>query len=118
MRPYVVPLPACLVKDLQRHRITQLKQKLKIGAAYQNLDLVFTTDLGTPQSYKNLDKQHFKTILEAANLSGFRLYDLRHSCATLLLSEGVNPKILAERLRHSTILLTLDTYSHVLPDMQ
>jgi integrase len=48
----------------------------------------------------------------------FRLYDLRHTHATLLLSNGENPKVASERLGHSTIVLTLDTYSHVLPDMQ
>ena len=47
-----------------------------------------------------------------------RLYDLRHSTATLLLQAGVNPKIVSERLGHSTIVLTLDVYSHVLPTMQ
>lgn len=113
-----IPLPVSLIKELQRHRIIQLEQKMKLGEAYENLDLVFPTDIGTPQSYKNLDKRHYKPILEAANLEGFRLYDLRHSTATLLLSEGVNPKIVAERLGHSTIVLTLDTYSHVLPGMQ
>jgi integrase len=46
------------------------------------------------------------------------LYSLRHTCATLLLSAGVNPKIVSERLGHASIVLTLDTYSHVLPDMQ
>jgi len=53
-----------------------------------------------------------------AELPVFRLYDLRHTHATLLLSNGENPKVASERLGHSTIVLTLDTYSHVLPDMQ
>ena len=48
----------------------------------------------------------------------FRMYDIRHTCATLLLKKGVNPKIVQERLGHASITLTLDTYSHVLPDMQ
>ena len=65
-----------------------------------------------------LTKQAFKPALAAANLPAFRLYDLRHSHATLLLSNGENPKVASERLGHSTIVLTLDTYSHVLPDMQ
>ncbi|CAM0497245.1 tyrosine-type recombinase/integrase [Thermoanaerobacter kivui] len=47
-----------------------------------------------------------------------RLYDLRHTCATLLLAAGENPKVVSERLGHASITLTLDTYSHVLPDMQ
>ncbi len=49
---------------------------------------------------------------------GFRLYDLRHTCATLLLLADVPPKVISERLGHSSIALTLDTYSHVLPTMQ
>jgi integrase len=48
----------------------------------------------------------------------FRVYDLRHTCATLLLAKGENPKIVSERLGHASIVLTLDTYSHVLPHMQ
>ncbi len=60
-----------------------------------------------------------KVELRKAELSEtIRLYDLRHSCATLLLSAGISPKVIAERLGHSTIVLTLDTYSHVLPSMQ
>jgi integrase len=47
-----------------------------------------------------------------------RFHDLRHTCATLLLSRNVNPKIVSEMLGHATIAITLDTYSHVLPDMQ
>ncbi|HEY0428431.1 MAG TPA: tyrosine-type recombinase/integrase [Pyrinomonadaceae bacterium] len=58
-------------------------------------------------------------MLKNANLSeNIRLYDLRRSCATLLLAEGENPKVVSERLGHATIVLTLDTYSHVLPSMQ
>jgi integrase len=53
-----------------------------------------------------------------AKLPRMRLYDLRHSCATLLLIAGENPKVVSEHLGHSTIVLTLDTYSHVLPTMQ
>ncbi len=51
-------------------------------------------------------------------LPPIRLYDLRHTTATLLLSDGVSPKVVAERLGHSSIVITLDTYSHVLPTMQ
>jgi integrase len=57
-------------------------------------------------------------LLKKAKLPEIRLYDLRHTTATLLLSEGVNPKIVSERLGHASIVLTLDTYSHVLPTMQ
>jgi integrase len=57
-------------------------------------------------------------LLVKANLPDIRLYDLRHTTATLLLSAGLNPKIVSERLGHASIVLTLDTYSHVLPTMQ
>lgn len=58
-------------------------------------------------------------ILEEIDLPGFlRLYDLRHTCATLLLLAGENPKVVSERLGHSSVTMTLETYSHVLPNMQ
>jgi len=68
---------------------------------------------------QNLGARAFKTILKNAGLpTTIRLYDLRHTCATLLLAAGENPKVVSERLGHSTIVLTLDIYSHVLPSMQ
>jgi integrase len=64
-------------------------------------------------------RRHLKPILKRAKLaSDVRFYDLRHTCATLLLAAGENPKVVSERLGHASITLTLDTYSHVLPGMQ
>jgi integrase len=92
---------------------------LKVGAAYQNHDLVFASLEGTPIMMRNLLRRHFKPILKRANISqNVRLYELRHSCATLLLAANEHPKIVSERLGHANITLTLDTYSHVLPSMQ
>jgi integrase len=114
-----VPLPATLVKLMATHRCKQMAVRLKAGAAYQNNDLVFATGEGTPHNSRNLAQRHFQQILEKAKLSlKFRLYDLRHSCATLLLVAGENPKVVSERLGHASVVLTLDTYSHVLPTMQ
>lgn len=62
--------------------------------------------------------RHFKPLLKNAGLPNIRLYDLRHTCATLLLAAGENPKIVSERLGHASVTLTLDTYTHVLPTMQ
>ena len=67
---------------------------------------------------RNLERRNFKPILAAAELPDIRLYDLRHTCATLLLAAGENPKVVSERLGHASIVLTMDTYSHVLPTMQ
>jgi integrase len=89
----------------------------RLGSAWQDHGLVFTT--GSPLNISTLTYKHFKPALDRAKLpKAIRLYDLRHSCATLLLQAGENPKIVGERLGHVSITLTLDVYSHVLPDMQ
>ncbi len=71
------------------------------------------------KALKNLTTRSFKPLLERAGLPrSVRLHDLRHTCATLLLGKGVHPKIVQELLGHATTAITLDTYSHVLPNMQ
>jgi len=80
---------------------------------------IFAGPDGQPPDYRTLVRRHFKPLLQRAGLpSTLRVYDLRHSSATLLMSEGVHPKVVAERLGHSKVNITLDTYSHVLPSMQ
>lgn len=114
-----IPIPRSLVGELADHRRKQAESRLKKGADYQNNDLVFASGEGTPILLRNLVRRHFQPLLTRAELSPtLRLYDLRHSCATLLLSAGENPKVVSERLGHASIVLTLDTYSHVLPSMQ
>jgi integrase len=113
-----LPLPESLFIKLKTHKRQQAEAILKLGQAYERNNFVFATDEGKPIRYGNLTKRYFHKILEKSDLKGFRLYDLRHTTATLLLSEGINPKIVSERLGHASIVLTLDTYSHVLPDMQ
>jgi integrase len=81
--------------------------------------LVFTDSEGGPIRKSNLLRRNYKPLLKQAGLPpATRFHDLRHSAATLLLAQGVHPKIVQERLGHSTITLTLDTYSHVLEGMQ
>ena len=113
-----IPLPASTVTALIEHRRRQGEERLRVGSDWQDYGLVFATQFGNPIDIPTLTKQWFKPALVRAKLSAFRLYDLRHTHATLLLSDGVNPKVVSERLGHSTIVLTLDTYCHVLPDMQ
>jgi len=99
-------------------RIELPTRGLKLGSAWQNFDLVFPSEIGMPLNPPNLTRA-FKKALERAGIrTSIRLYDLRHTTATLLLQAGVNPKVVSERLGHSTIVLTLDCYSHVLPSMQ
>jgi integrase len=66
----------------------------------------------------NLHDKHWKPLLKKAGLPDIRFHDLRHTCATLLLTKGVHPKIVSELLGHSSVTITLDTYSHVMPGMQ
>ena len=78
---------------------------------------MFPSSVGTPLSHRNVVRS-FKAVLRRADLpSSVRLYDLRHTCATLLLSRNVHPKYVQELLGHASIAQTLDTYSHVLPGM-
>jgi integrase len=113
-----IPLSNSVINVLKIHRRIQLEARMKIGANYQNYDVVFASEVGTPMMHRNLLRRHFKPLLVKAGLPDIRLYDLRHTTATLLLSAGQNPKIVSERLGHASIVLTLDTYSHVLPTMQ
>jgi site-specific recombinase XerD len=79
--------------------------------------LVFPSGVGTPLSGGNFDRT-FKATLQRAGLpKSTRFHDLRHTCATLLLGQGVNAKFVQELLGHADISLTLDVYSHMLPDM-
>lgn len=79
--------------------------------------LVFTTSSGKPISHRNL-LRHFQASLEKAGIQRLRFHDLRHSFATFLLKKKVHPKVVQSILGHSTISLTIDTYSHILPDIQ
>jgi integrase len=113
-----IPIPAHLVAQLNRHRAKQGAERLEAGEKYQNNDLVFATSSGSPILIRNLDRRHFKPILEKAKLPDIRLYDLRHSCQTLLFAGGENAKGVSERLGHSSTAFTQDTYVDVLPSMQ
>ena len=78
---------------------------------------MFATEIGTPLEPSNIDRRSFKPLLKKAGLLILRFHDLRHTCATVLLCEGVNPKFVQELLGHADIKLTLGTYSHFLPSM-
>lgn len=113
-----IPLGDAVMDALRRHRVRQLEQRLLLGATYQDRGLIFAGETGGYADDHNINARHFKPLLTAAGLPSIRLYDLRHSCATLLLAAGEHPKVVQERLGHSTIALTLDVYSHVVPGMQ
>jgi integrase len=85
---------------------------------WQDTGLMFTTAKGTPMNGDNLAKRSFRPLLKRAGLPRIRFHDLRYTFATVLLSKGMHPKIAQEMLGHANISQTIDTYSHVLPDMQ
>ena len=127
-----IPIPKEVMSDLEEVRQSQERaaierktiikwhpEKVKSLKPYTDHGFVFATETGEPFSERNVIRGYFKPLLKQAGLSdSIRLYDLRHSCATLLLAAGENPKVVSERLGHASITLTLDTYSHVLPGMQ
>jgi integrase len=113
-----VTVPASLSRKLAAHKRVQSERRLKLGKDWQSNDLVFCGTFGNPLSIPNLTYRYFRPILIAAGIPQIRLYDLRHSHATLLLAADEHLKVVSERLGHSTIRLTADTYSHVLEGMQ
>ncbi len=103
---------------LKRHRAKQNELKLSLGDRYVDQDFVFTKENGGPLQINNFAQRSFADLIEKAGVPKIRFHDLRHTCATLLLANEVNPKIVQERLGHSDIAMTLNRYSHVTPTMQ
>jgi integrase len=114
-----IPIPAELVSLLKEHRVAQLEARLRAGAGWSTEfgELVFPTRTGRPVLPGNL-RVALARLCRAAGLEPIRVHDLRHTHATLLLAEGVNPRVVQERLGHSTVTMTLGLYSHVLPNLQ
>ncbi|WP_083521273.1 tyrosine-type recombinase/integrase [Alicyclobacillus kakegawensis] len=111
-----VPLPPDVVEALGQYRVEQAQRKLKAGPNYHEYGFVFTSENGEPLHKRNLIRRHFKLILKAADLhEELRLYDLRHTCATLLLAARENPKIVSERLGHASINMTPNDTQPLLP---
>lgn len=113
----VIVLGKSTIEKLREYKNNQLKERILLGEKWQDYDLIFPSPIGTPLDPSNVLKA-YKDYLKRAGLPTLRFHDLRHSAATLMLQQGVNPKIVSERLGHSDISLTLNTYSHVLPPMQ
>ena len=95
----------------------QIEQQLEYGDLWQNTGFVFTQDDGRPVAPDMISKS-FCAIVRGSGLPHLTFHGLRHAHATLALTAGINPKVVSERLGHSTIAVTMDIYSHVLPGMQ
>ena len=102
---------------LRRHRAAQARERLALGPAYQDHDLVFCFENGKPLDPDGVT-QRFQRHARDARLPVLRFHDLRHTHATLGLQAEVHPKVMQERLGHISVAFTLDIYSHALPTMQ
>jgi integrase len=104
---------------LKDHRKRQLEELMRLAGLRQDKGLVFPNEVGSLFNPFNLRNRSFKRIKARAGVrEDLRFHDLRHTCATLLFGEGVNAKAVSEMLGHASIAITLNTYFHVLPDMQ
>lgn len=113
----LLPLPMKVERALARHAERQEEERAAWGEGWNAAGLVFPSEAGTPIEPRNLVR-HFKTLLQRADLPNIRFHDLRHECATVLISQGVHPRIVMEIMGHSQISVTMNTYGHVLPETQ
>ena len=112
-----IALSSDVVQLLRQHKAAQNEQRLARGAAWQHNDLVFVGRNGQPLQDTTIFLR-FKRTCQAAGVPVIRIHDLRHTAATLMLTAGVHPKVVSERLGHSNIAITLQTYSHVSETLQ
>ncbi len=112
-----IVLPNIVIEALQAHRFIQEEMRLKAGDKWVEHNLIFSSKHGDYLHSTTLGYR-FHKLLDAAGLPSMRFHDLRHSAATILLTMGIHPKVVQELLGHSSIAMTIDIYSHVLPSMQ
>ena len=111
-----IPITDDVIRYLKSHKIRQSEQKLALGEGYNNKDLIACNGIGNGLDGRNLNRE-FKKIIEDAGLPSIRFHDLRHTFATTYLQNGGNIKTLQQILGHSSITVTIDTYSHVTDEM-
>ena len=113
-----IPIPHQVTKVLKEVKAKQALNQKFFGPEYRkDLDLVCCTDKGTPLYHGNFSMR-WNSLIKKAGLPRIRIHDARHTHASLLLQQGVNPKVVAERLGHANVSITLDTYTHLLPGIQ
>lgn len=108
-----IPLAPAAIGALRAHRARQLEARLRAGPVWQESAYVFATEIGTPISASNLLRRSFYPLCARAGIPtrpGLRFHDLRHACGSLLIAEGVRPKLVQAILRHSKLSTTMDLY--------
>ena len=103
---------------LQAWVVALLREQMSKDQGGRADDPLFRAKRGGPIRESWFVQRHFKPLLKSAELPAIRLYDLRHTAATLSLAAGVSPKVISEQFGHASVAFTLDAYSHVLPHMQ
>ena len=114
-----VPFSKTAAVVLRAHRTRQNEERLRLGDLWQDHDLVFPNRVGKPMDHGNLYDREYKPLLRSAGLGdeGFTFHSLRHTFATELFNQRKRPKIIQSLLGHSSIVQTMDTYSHLLDDV-
>lgn len=105
------------VEALKEHRKMIMEERVALGPAYQNNDLVVCTHFGGPVTQRAIQKV-WTSFLKKTGAPKITFHDLRHTHASLLIKQGVHIKVISERLGHSSVSITMDTYGHLMPNMQ
>lgn len=113
-----IALSTTAITALRRQRARHAEARLRAGDAWTDCGLVFTDAFGGPLFGSRITERRLRPALKKAGLPLIRFHDLRHTAATLMLTAGVHPKVVSEMLGHSSVAITLDRYSHVIPTMQ
>lgn len=114
-----IPLSPDVAAELRKYKKLQDWRKNLLGDQWSPLNLVITSEFGGVFNTSNFTSRYFKPLIkEIGAPEHFKFHDLRHTHATLLLLKGIPVKVVSERLGHSTVAMTQDTYAHVLPEMQ
>lgn len=114
----IIRLGSNTVEVLKAHKERQAEEIESARGYWKDPGLVFTTKIGTPLDASNLVSRHFKPLLKRTGLPMIRWHELRHGCGSFLLSQGISIKVVQEILGHTSLTVTMDVYSHVLPDLQ
>ncbi len=117
-RARTVALPALVIDELRKARIEQAEELSKSGVRLSDQTHVVAQEDGRPLQPNSLTHEFVRILVKARDVPRIRFHDLRHTHAKELLSSGVHPKVAQKRLGHSSVGITLDLYSHVLPGMQ
>jgi integrase len=112
-----INLPGLTIAALRRQRVHQMEDRLLAGSTWNDTGLVFTSRLGTPIDPRNY-KRALDRALHRAGLHHIRIHDMRHTAASLMLSQNISPKVISEVLGHARVGITLDIYSHLYEPMR